>query len=76
MLDSLKTRGFEVVSDSHRKHPNTAIEFGTYEYEKDKMGNFKSKYPDEMNHSIDATRYSRENDMKVNTITFGYRNIL
>ena len=26
MLDSLKTRGFEVVSDSHRKHPNTAIE--------------------------------------------------
>ena len=65
----------EIIIDNVRC-PNTAIEFGTYEYEKDKMGNFKSKYPDEMNHSIDATRYSRENDMKVNTITFGYRNIL
>lgn len=40
--------------------PNTAREFKTYEYEKDKFGNFKSKYPDENNHSIDSTRYAIE----------------
>ncbi len=46
--------------------PNTAREFSTYEYEKDKFGNFKSKYPDFNNHSIDQTRYSRENEYKFN----------
>lgn len=65
----------EIIIDNNRC-PNTAKEFSTYEYEKDKLGNFKSKYPDEMNHSIDATRYSREDDMKSNTMTFGYNNII
>lgn len=44
-----------------RKHcPNTWKEFSTYEYEQDKDGNFISAYPDENNHSIDATRYALE----------------
>ena len=65
----------EIIIDNVRC-PNTAKEFGMYEYEKDKLGNFKSKYPDELNHSIDATRYSRETDMKVNTVSFGYKSII
>lgn len=44
-----------------RKHcPLTWKEFSTYEYEQDKDGNFISAYPDENNHSIDATRYALE----------------
>lgn len=44
-----------------RKHcPETWKEFSTYEYEQDKDGNFISAYPDENNHSIDATRYALE----------------
>lgn len=43
--------------------PNTAREFTGYELEKDKNGNFKGSYPDKNNHAIDATRYSREEDM-------------
>jgi len=44
--------------------PETAKEFNSYEYAKDKEGNFKAQYPDENNHSIDAVRYSRESDMR------------
>lgn len=40
--------------------PNTAREFNGYEYEKDKYGNFVSKYPDINNHSIDSARYAIE----------------
>jgi phage terminase large subunit len=55
----------EIIIDPVRC-PNTAREFSTYEYEKDKYGNFKSKYPDCNNHSIDQTRYSRENEYRFN----------
>lgn len=65
----------EIVIDPVRC-PNTAREFSTYEYEKDKFGNFKSKYPDCNNHSIDQTRYSREKDMNFKTISFGYNRII
>lgn len=65
----------EIIIDNVRC-PNTAIEFTTYEYEKDKFGNFKSKYPDENNHSIDMTRYSREKDMNVRKISLGYNKII
>lgn len=51
----------EIIIDPVRC-PNTAREFSTYEYEKDKFGNFKSKYPDENNHTIDQVRYSREQE--------------
>ena len=66
---------FEIIIDPVRC-PNTAREFTTYEYEKDKYGNFKSKYPDCNNHSIDQTRYSREKEMNFKTISFGYNKII
>ena len=56
----------KIVIDNVRC-PNTAREFSLYEYEKDKLGNFKSKYPDENNHSIDATRYAIEDYTISNT---------
>ena len=65
----------EIIIDPKRC-PNTAKEFVSYEYERDKEGNFISKYPDKNNHSIDATRYSREQDMKSNTFNFGYTSII
>ena len=55
----------EIIIDKYRC-PNSAIEFTTYELEKDKYGNFKSKYPDKDNHIIDAVRYSMEDEMKGN----------
>ena len=65
----------EIIIDNNRC-PNIAREFTLYEYEKDKFGKFKSKYPDENNHSIDMVRYSREEDMKTNTMSFGYTKIV
>jgi len=65
----------EIIIDNVRC-PNTAKEFISYEYERDKEGNFISKYPDKLNHSIDATRYSREQDMNSNTINFGYSRLI
>lgn len=64
----------EIIIDNVRC-PNTAREFSMYEYERDKYGVFKSKYPDENNHSIDATRYAIEDETKSNTMTFGYNKI-
>lgn len=65
----------EIIIDNKRC-PNTAREFGLYEYERDKYGEFKSKYPDANNHSIDAVRYSIEDLTKANTMTFGTKNII
>jgi len=59
-----------------KRCPNTAKEFISYEYERDKDGNFISKYPDKNNHSIDAVRYSREQDMNSNTIRFGFSKVI
>ena len=65
----------EIIIDPVRC-PNTAREFNTYEYEKDKFGNFKSKYPDENNHTIDMTRYSRESEMNFHKSKFGNTKII
>ena len=65
----------EIIIDPKRC-PNTAREFSTYEYDKDKFGNFISRYPDVNNHSIDMTRYSREQDMKHNKWELSDRRIL
>ena len=65
----------QIIIDNVRC-PNTAKEFISYEYERDREGNFISRYPDKNNHSIDATRYSREQDMKSNTINFGFNTII
>lgn len=43
--------------------PNASREFNGYELERDKNGNFKGSYPDKDNHTIDAVRYSLEDDM-------------
>lgn len=44
--------------------PNAFKEFSTYEYLRDKNGDFKSDYPDKNNHAIDAIRYALEDDFK------------
>ena len=49
----------EIIIDPGRC-PNTAQEFKAYEYERDRDGNFISRYPDANNHTIDATRYAME----------------
>ena len=56
--------------------PNTAREFSTYEYEKDKYGNFVSKYPDANNHSIDSTRYAIEDYTIKNNWEISNRRVL
>lgn len=43
-----------------RRCPETYKEFTQYEFEQDRDGNFISAYPDENNHSIDATRYAMQ----------------
>lgn len=40
--------------------PHAAKEFMQYEYERNRAGEFISRYPDSNNHSIDATRYALE----------------
>lgn len=65
----------EIIIDNTRC-PNTAREFSMYEYERDKYGEFKSKYPDMNNHSIDATRYAIEELTKAYTMSFGYKKII
>ena len=40
--------------------PASAREFSTYEYDRDKNGQFISRYPDKNNHTIDAVRYAME----------------
>lgn len=58
-LDDLK----EIVIDVKRT-PNVAREFENIDYQVDKDGNPKAKLEDKDNHSIDATRYALEDDMK------------
>ncbi len=65
----------EIIIDPERC-PNAAREFKTYEYQKDKYGNFISKFPDENNHTIDLTRYSRESDMKKSKWEISDRRVL
>lgn len=55
----------EIIIDPERC-PNTNREFTHYELERDKNDNLKGSYPDKDNHSIDATRYSLEDDMTNN----------
>ena len=52
----------KIVID-RRRCPNTAREFESYEYVKDKDGNYVSGYPDKDNHFIDATRYALNDEI-------------
>lgn len=58
-LDDLE----EIVIDNQRT-PNVAREYENIDYETDRDGNVKSKLEDKDNHTIDATRYALEEDMK------------
>ncbi len=66
----------EIVIDPKRT-PKTAMEFENIDYEVDRDGELKAKLEDKNNHSIDATRYAFERDMKRSTIKaikgLGYR---
>lgn len=59
----------EIVIDAKRT-PNLAREFESIDYETDKDGNPKPKLEDKNNHTIDATRYAFEEDMRNNVMTF------
>ena len=58
-LDALE----EIVIDPERT-PNIAREFENIDYQTDKDGNPKARLEDKDNHTIDATRYACEDDMK------------
>lgn len=62
----------EIIIDPYRC-PNTKREFTTYELERDTNGNLKGKYPDHNNHSIDATRYSLEDELARKTAVLANR---
>ena len=49
----------KIVIDK-RRTPNVYREFVGYEYERNREGDIISGYPDENNHTIDATRYALE----------------
>lgn len=51
-------QGLRHIYIDKRRCPETYKEFVQYEFEQDRDGNFISAYPDENNHSIDATRYA------------------
>ncbi len=52
----------KIVID-RKRCPETAKEFESYEYLRDKDGNFISGYPDENNHFIDAVRYALNDEI-------------
>ena len=54
----------EAIVIDHKRTPNVAREFENIDYQTDKDGNLRPKLEDKDNHSIDATRYALETDMK------------
>ena len=50
-----------------RRCPNAYREFMTYEYERNRLGQYISAYPDKDNHAIDAVRYGCSGVMPVRT---------
>lgn len=63
-LDDLE----EIVIDPKRT-PNIAREFENIDYQTDSDGNPKAKLEDKDNHTIDATRYAFEDDMKQSSVS-------
>lgn len=63
-LDDLQA----IVIDPKRT-PNIAREFENIDYQTDKDGNVKPRLEDKDNHTIDATRYALERDMRQNRMT-------
>lgn len=56
-------QSLESIIIDDKRCPETAREFLTYELEKDANGNFKAKFPDANNHSIDMTRYALNDEV-------------
>jgi PBSX family phage terminase large subunit len=56
-----------IVIDKKRT-PNVFRVFTLYEYDKDRYGNFISRFPDKDNHTIDAARYALESVIGRKTI--------
>ena len=54
----------EAIVIDVKRTPNIAKEYENIDYQTDKDGNIRPKLEDKDNHSIDATRYSLELDMK------------
>ena len=54
----------EAIVIDNKRTPNVAKEFENIDYQTDKDGNIRPKLEDKDNHTIDATRYALENDMK------------
>lgn len=58
----------EVIVIDAKRTPNVAKEFENIDYQTDKDGDIIPKLEDKDNHSIDATRYALEFDMKTHGI--------
>ena len=54
----------EAIVIDNKRTPNVAKEYENIDYQTDKDGNIRPKLEDKDNHSIDATRYALELDMK------------
>ena len=54
----------EAIVIDNKRTPNIAKEYENIDYQTDKDGNIRPKLEDKDNHSIDATRYALESDMK------------
>lgn len=57
-----RLKGLEKIIIDPERCPNAAREFMEYALEQNKDGTTKSKYPDKNNHTIDAIRYSLEDE--------------
>lgn len=57
-----------IVIDPNRT-PNIAKEFENIDYQTDKDGNIKPRLEDKDNHTIDATRYALERNMRQSSIS-------
>lgn len=58
----------EAIVIDPKRTPNIAKEFEAIDYQIDKDGNVKPRLEDKNNHTIDATRYAFEQDMKQSKI--------
>jgi PBSX family phage terminase large subunit len=59
-----RLQGLKKIVIDPQRCPNAAREFTEYSYEVDKNEEIKSKFPDKDNHTIDAVRYSLEDEFE------------
>jgi len=57
-------QSLDAIVIDKRRCPNAYREFVSYEYERNRDGQFISAYPDKDNHAIDACRYGMREDMQ------------